>query len=115
MSNSLKNNTENNTTNNRVEIFHPASGAVILLLDYLFFGAEVLAFTLPLTCALSFIISFWLIFLIQRRKAGDGIIASLLKAFGGAFVTALPTPISGTIVGTVILLLSGLDHSQKKS
>ena len=91
-----------------IRIFHPVSGVIILLTDYLFFGGEFLVITLPLACALSFIICFILVFIVQRRKNGDGKLAAFLKALAGAVVTALPTPISGTIVGTAILVLSGL-------
>jgi len=91
-----------------IRIFHPVSGIIILLTDYLFFGGELLVITLPLACTLSFVICFILVFIVQRRKNGDGKVAAFLKALAGAFVTALPTPISGTIVGMAILVLSGL-------
>ncbi len=106
----MSNNTENNPSGipAAIQIFHPLSGIVILLTDYLFFAAEIFPLTMPLACLLSFAISFTLVFFIQRHKAGNRLSASFLKALVGAAVTAIPTPVSGTIVGTAILALSGL-------
>ncbi len=108
MSNNIENKTPAEASAANSHIFHPVSGIIILLLDYLFFVVEIFPLTMPIACILSFLICFVLLFLVQKHKAGDKTMACLAKAFAGAFVTALPTPITGTIAGSAILLLSGL-------
>jgi hypothetical protein len=92
--------------------YHPASGVVILGLDWLAFGTDFLTgfMALPVLCVLSFLISFPVIFAIQRKWTQDGLSAALGKAFLGAFMVGLPFPITGTLLGGAILALSGLPH-----
>ena len=55
------------------------------------------------------------VFWIQRRKSGDSFGAALAKAILGGVLAGLPTPISGTIFGTLVLVLSGLSSwNQRK-
>jgi len=92
--------------------YHPASGVVILALDWLAFGTDYLTFflALPWICVLVFIASFPLILAIQLKWTKDTLPAALGKAFLGAFMVGLPFPITGTILGAAILVLSGLPH-----
>jgi len=92
--------------------YHPASGVVILALDWLIFGTDLATdfLALPLMCVLAFAFSFPLVFLIQRKWTKDTLPAALGKAFLGAFMVGLPFPITGTILGAAILVLSGLPH-----
>ena len=92
--------------------YHPASGVVILALDWLAFGTDFFTgfLALPVVCLLSFIVSFALLFVIQRKWTTDKPAAALGKAFLGAFMVGLPFPITGTILGAAILALSGLPH-----
>jgi len=92
--------------------YHPASGVVILALDWLAFGTDFFTgfLALPVVCVLSFIVSFALLFVIQRKWTTDPISAVLGKAFLGAFLVGLPFPITGTLLGAAILALSGLPH-----
>jgi hypothetical protein len=92
--------------------YHPASGVVILGLDWLAFGTDFLLgfLALPLICILSFMVSFPLVFVIQRKWSKDRISVALGKAFVGAFMVGLPFPVTGTLMGAAILALSGLPH-----
>lgn len=88
---------------------HPASGALILAVDWLFFAPEALtAETAALiTCPLAFLITTTGVFWIQRKRNGDSFGAALGKAVFGGVMAGLPTPIGGTLLGTLVLVLSG--------
>jgi hypothetical protein len=92
--------------------YHPASGVIILGLDWLAFGTDFLTgfLALPVICVLSFLVSFALIFAVQLKWTKDTIPNALGKAFLGAFMVGLPFPITGTLLGAAILALSGLPH-----
>jgi hypothetical protein len=92
--------------------YHPASGVVILGVDLLVFGPEFLSGFLdtPFMCVLAFLVTFPLVYLIQKRWSGDGGATALGKALLGAFMAGLPFSIAGTIYGAAILALSGLPH-----
>ena len=92
--------------------YHPASGVVILALDWLAFGTDLLTgfLALPWMCVVAFAVSFPLILAIQLKWTRDALHAALGKAFLGAFMVGLPFPITGTILGAAILALSGLPH-----
>jgi hypothetical protein len=92
--------------------YHPASGVVILLLDWLIFGTDLLTgfLALPWMCVVGFLASFPLVLAVQLKWTRDTLPAALGKAFLGAFMVGLPFPITGTILGAAILALSGLPH-----
>jgi hypothetical protein len=92
--------------------YHPASGVVILGLDWLAFGTDLLTgfLALPEMCVLAFMVSFALVLTIQIKWSKDKLPAALGKSFLGAFLVGLPFPITGTILGAAILVLSGLPH-----
>ena len=92
--------------------YHPASGVVILGIDILLFGPDLLfgVFALPVTCALAFLITLPLVFMVQTRWSGDNRTTAFGKAFLGAFMAGLPFSIAGTIYGGAIIALSGLPH-----
>ncbi len=89
---------------------HPASGLLILGVDWLFFAPEAMTggAAALITTPLAFLIVTPGVFLIQRRRNHDSFRAALLKALLGGFVAAIPTSIGGTILGTLVLTLSGL-------
>ena len=93
-------------------VYHPASGVVILALDSLFFVSELLTgfLDLPAACFLAFVITFPLVFVIQRKWGRDTTRLAGGKALVGAVLAALPLPISGTLVGAAVLMMSGLPH-----
>ena len=85
------------------------SGLVILGVDWLAFGIDLpteFLFT-PLVSLVAFGVTFWAV---ARIQAGDGDDPkrAYLKAFLGAVAAGVPFPVTGTIVGAAILLLSGL-------
>ena len=92
--------------------YHPASGVIILGLDWLIFGSDLVTdfLALPLMCVVAFVLSFPLIFAVQRKWSMNEVGPALGKAFLGAFLVALPFPITGTLLGAAILALSGLPH-----
>jgi hypothetical protein len=92
--------------------YHPASGVVILGIDWFVFGTDVLTdmLALPIMCVLSFIISFALVLGIQLKWSKNTMPVAMGKAFIGAFLVAVPFPITGTLLGGAILVLSGLPH-----
>ncbi len=92
--------------------YHPASGVVILGIDILVFGPEFLSgfMAVPLMCVLAFLITFPLVFLIQKRWGGNTTSAAAGKALIGAVLAGLPFSIAGTMFGAAVLALSGLPH-----
>jgi hypothetical protein len=92
--------------------YHPASGVVILGLDWIAFGSDLLTdlIALPLICIISFLMTFPIVYVIQMRWGRDSHMAALGKAFLGAFMVGLPFPITGTLLGAAILALAGLPH-----
>ena len=93
--------------------YHPASGIVILSVDLLAFGSELGTsfLDLPVACALSFIVVFPLVYLIQTRWSGNSGSGAFGKAFLGAFLAGLPFQITGTIFGAAVIMLSGLPNN----
>jgi hypothetical protein len=92
--------------------YHPASGVVILALDWLIFGTDFMTgfLALPWMCVVGFLTSFPLVLAVQLKWTRDAFPSALGKAFLGAFMVGLPFPITGTLLGAAILVLSGLPH-----
>jgi hypothetical protein len=92
--------------------YHPAGGVVILALDWFIFGTDLMTgfLALPWMCVLGFLASFPLVLAVQLKWTKDTLPAAFGKAFLGAFMVGLPFPITGTLLGAVILALSGLPH-----
>ena len=92
-------------------VLHPASGVLILGLDWLFFAEN--AITLGLSTFFAAVVGFGVAGLgtglIQRIYHGDGVGKALLKGLLGGFAVGIPLPIAGTAVGGGILALSGLN------
>ena len=95
--------------NRRRTFFHPYSGLVILGVDWLAFGFDLPTGLImePLLCALAFGLTYWAVLRIQLRE-GDQRRAAVLKALLGGLAAGVPFPVTGTIVGVAILMLSGL-------
>jgi hypothetical protein len=90
-------------------VLHPFSGIMILFLDYAFFMSGELFILLPLACLLAFITAFAGVYLIQRNIEEESRGRSLAKAFFCAVITAIPTPLFGTVFASLILAVSGLN------
>ena len=88
--------------------YHPASGVVILGLDWLACGTDLLTglLAVPMISILSFLVSFPVIYAIQTKWSKNSVSSALGKAFLGAFLVAIPTPITGTLLGAAGATLS---------
>ena len=86
---------------------------MILGLDWLAFGADWASgfLLLALTSALTFAVTFAAVAAIQIRLSSDAPRKAYWKAFLGALAAGVPFPITGTVVGAAILVLSGLPSS----
>jgi hypothetical protein len=96
--------------------FHPASGVAILLIDWITFGIDVptgFLFTLVSSLA-AFTVTFAAVYFIQRKESLDSKARAAWKAFFGAVAAGVPFPITGTVLGAGILLLSGLPMTFRK-
>ena len=91
---------------------HPASGALILGLDWLLFSGSVLSLGLstPALAVLGFVTGAVGTGLLQARDGRDSRTQVLLKGLLGGLAVGVPLPIAGTAVGGAILALSGLDR-----
>jgi hypothetical protein len=94
----------------RRTFYHPASGMAILGLDWLFFGLgwELGPVSMALSCAAAFGVCYVVVERIQRRWHGDDPKRARIKALIGATAAGVPFAITGTVVGGLILVLSGL-------
>jgi len=91
---------------------HPATGAIILGLDWLLFSGNVLslgASTLVLS-VLGFGLGSAGTAYIQRRYAGDSRLLSTFKGTLAGITVGIPLPVAGTAAGGLILTVSGLDR-----
>jgi hypothetical protein len=100
-----------NSASTSSTVLHPASGVLILGLDWLFFSENVL--TLGLSTFFAAVVGFGVAGLgtglVQRIYHGDGFGKALLKGLLAGVAVGIPLPIAGTAVGGGILALSGLN------
>lgn len=91
---------------------HPASGVLVLGLDWVLFSGN--ALTLGLSTLALASIGFALggvgTGLIQRVYHGDGMAKALLKGLLAGITVGIPLPVAGTALGGGVLALSGLDR-----
>jgi hypothetical protein len=89
-------------------LIHPLSAALLIAVDGLWSLADWNVLAWILTIPLSFLAVGVPTYLIQRHLGGDPGGRSLaLGAFLGV-LAAIPTPITGTVVGGIVLALAGL-------
>lgn len=94
----------------RPSFFHPAAGAAILAVDWLFFGLEwtvgpASLVVMSLTAAVA---AYAAVYSIQTRLRGESPSLARAKAVFGALAAGIPFPVAGTLLGGLILILSGL-------
>ena len=94
----------------------PATGAWILVLDWLLFSSNVLSASLatPVAMLLGFVLGSVGAFLAQRRAANESLWSAAAKAILAGIVVGLPWPIGGTLIGGWVLLTSGLADARKE-
>lgn len=92
----------------RRSFFQPASGAVILGVDWLCFGLEwqLGPVSMAAMSLAAFAAAYAAVWRIQSRV--DAPRLAHAKALAGALAAGAPFPVAGTVVGATILALSGL-------
>lgn len=90
--------------------FHPMSGAVLLGVDWLCFGLEwpLGPASMALMSLVAFGVTFAAVERIQRERHGDAPGVARAKAAAAALAAGVPFPVAGTLLGALILTLSGL-------
>lgn len=95
---------------------HPYSGALVLLVDNVCFGANVATGFLGtvVLSAAAFAVTSTGVFLTQRYLDKDSFGQSVAKAFLSGVLAGVPTSIAGTVFGSAVLLSSGLSALNRK-
>ena len=90
--------------------FQRASGAAILIVDWLCFGLEweLGPVSMAVMSLAAFAVTYAVVWKLQTRLGGDDARRAHGKAFLGALAAAVPFPVTGTVIGGTILALSGL-------
>jgi hypothetical protein len=92
------------------QIMLPATGFLIMGLDWLFFSKEAatLGLALPFTITVGFLAGSIGTFHLQRKYAQDSKPLALLKSLAAGVLVGLPFPLAGTLAGAWIIANSGL-------
>lgn len=90
--------------------YHPLSGAAILAVDWLCFGLEwpLGPASMLLMSLAAFGAAFAAVYRIQVLRHGDAPGVARAKAAMAGVAAGAPFPVAGTLVGALILALSGL-------
>jgi hypothetical protein len=88
----------------------PATGLLIMGLDWLLFSEEAASFGLliPFTSLVGFVAGGIGTYLLQTRHARDSKLVAGLKGLLAGFLVGIPLPLAGTMAGGAILASSGL-------
>jgi len=88
----------------------PATGLLIMGLDWMLFSEEAASFGLliPFTSLVGFIVGGIGTYLLQTRHGQDSKPAAILKGLLAGFLVGIPFPLAGTLIGGTILGSSGL-------
>ncbi|HMC10218.1 MAG TPA: hypothetical protein VKH44_02965 [Pirellulaceae bacterium] len=88
----------------------PATGLLIMGLDWLLFSEEAASFGLliPFTSMVGFLAGTIGTYHLQTRHGLDSKLAAALKGLLAGILVAIPFPLAGTMVGAAILASSGL-------
>ena len=88
----------------------PATGLLVLGLDWLLFSQNVLSLgvAMPLVVVTGFLFGTAGTYVLQRRFATDSRPNAWLKALAAGLIVGAPLPLAGTIVGGWVLVNSGL-------
>lgn len=94
----------------RRSFFHPMSGAVLLGVDWLCFGLEwpLGPASMALMSLAAFAATTTTVYRIQLERHGDSPGAARAKAVFAGLAAGVPFPVAGTLLGALILTLSGL-------
>ena len=89
-------------------LIHPLSAALLIAVDGLWSMADWAVLAWPVTIPLSFVAVCVPTFLIQKYLKSDTPGRSLAVGSLLGVLAAIPTPITGTVVGAIVLTLAGL-------
>lgn len=97
-------------------LLHPWSGGWLLFVDNVCFGANALTGFLatPIVIFIAFGTVFAGVYRIQRKRAGNGRLASFFKAFMCGVLAGVPWSIAGTAVGGLVLLAAGMSSGASR-
>lgn len=103
-------------TSERRPFFHPLSGAAILGVDWLCFGLEwpLGPAAIVVMSLVAFAATFAAVYRIQVERHGDAPGVARAKAVAAGLAAGVPFPVTGTLVGGLILTLSGLRPSLRQ-
>lgn len=98
-------------------ILLPLTGIWILGLDWLLFSSNLLSAGLatPVVVVLGFVLGGTGTLFLQKRIAGDSFWKALPKALAAGIVVGVPWPLTGSILGSWILLAAGLSKPRRQS
>lgn len=89
-------------------LVHPVAAVLLIVVDALWTIPDMDVFAWIVTIPLCFLAVAAPAFFIQRSVAKDPTWRALLKAAVLGILAAIPTPIMGTAVGTILLTVAGL-------
>lgn len=92
----------------KAPFIHPASALVLMAIDLLWTLADWNVVTWAITIPLSFLIVSVTTGIIQKFVNHDPVGKAIAVAFLLGVLAAIPSPITGTFVGVLVLTLSGL-------
>lgn len=92
------------------QIMLPATGMLIMGLDWLFFSEEAATFglALPFTILTGFLTGGLGTYHLQRKYGGDTRGVALAKSIAAGIVVGLPFPLAGSLAGAWIIANSGM-------
>ena len=92
------------------QLMLPASGLLIMGLDWMFFSEEAatLGLALPFTITVGFLTGCLGTYHLQRKYSGDSKGVAALKSLLAGCLVGLPFPLAGTLAGAWIVANSGL-------
>lgn len=96
-------------------LYHPASGLLILAVDWLLFsgGLLTLGVSTPVLLVAGGSLSALAVTALQRRYADEARGTALIKGALGGLAVGLPFPVAGTGLGGAVLALSGLNRLRR--
>jgi hypothetical protein len=92
---------------------HPMAATLLLIVDNLWNLADWMVIDWIITIPLSFLTVFFPTFFIQRFVQRDGLGSAFAKALLLGVIAAVPTSITGTPVGLLLLAWAGIKKSQQ--
>jgi hypothetical protein len=90
------------------QLVHPVAAVILIAVDSLWTIPDMAAFAWVVTIPLCFLAVAIPTFLVQRFVKKDSTLKAAAVASGLGVIAAIPTPITGTAVGGIVLALAGI-------